>query len=59
MQIQVTYNNGTKSDYSTYDFSSLPGTVTFATVSTTTAGTKTVRLTYKENGTSLTATTSS
>ncbi|MDD7614627.1 MAG: bacterial Ig-like domain-containing protein, partial [Clostridiaceae bacterium] len=57
MQIQVTYNNGTKSEYSTYDFSSLPGTVTFATVSTTTAGTKTVRLTYKENGTSLTATT--
>ncbi|MEE1245894.1 MAG: bacterial Ig-like domain-containing protein [Acutalibacteraceae bacterium] len=57
MQIQVTYNNGTKSDYSTYDFSSLPGTVTFATVSTATAGTKTVRLTYKENGTSLTATT--
>ena len=57
MQIQVTYNNGTKSDYSTYDFSSLPGTVTIATVSTATAGTKTVRLTYKENGASVTATT--
>ena len=56
MQIQVTYNNGTKSDYSTYDFSTLPGTVTFATVSTTTAGTKTVRLTYKEGGTSVSTT---
>ena len=56
MQIQVTYNNGTKSDYSTYDFSTLPGTVTFATVSTTTAGTKTVRLTYKEGSTSVSTT---
>ena len=56
MQIQVTYNNGTKSDYSTYDFSTLPGTVTFATVSTTTAGTKTVRLTYKEGNTSVSTT---
>ena len=56
MQIQVTYNNGTKSDYSTYDFSTLPGKVTFATVSTTTAGTKTVRLTYKEGSTSVSTT---
>ena len=56
MQIQVTYNNGTKSDYSTYDFSTLPGKVTFATVSTTTAGTKTVRLTYKEGNTSVSTT---
>ena len=56
MQIQVTYNNGTKSDYSTYNFSSLPGTVTFATVSTATAGTKTVRLTYKEGSTSVSTT---
>ena len=56
MQIQVSYNNGTKSDYSTYDFSSLPGTVTFAAVSTATAGTKTVRLTYKENNTSVSTT---
>ena len=53
MQIQVSYNNGTKSDYSTYDFSSLPGEVTISAVSTTTAGTKTVRLTYKENNTSV------
>ena len=56
MQIQVTYNNGMKSDYSTYDFSTLPGKVTFATVSTTTAGTKTVRLTYKEGNTSVSTT---
>ena len=56
MQIQVTYNNGNKSDYSTYDFSSLPGSVTFATVSTATAGTKTVRLTYKEGTTSVSTT---
>ena len=56
MQIQVSYNNGTKSDYSTYNFSSLPGTVTFATVSTATAGTKTVRLTYKEGSTSVSTT---
>ena len=56
MQIQVTYNNGMKSDYSTYDFSTLPGKVTFATVSTTTAGTKTVRLTYKEGSTSVSTT---
>ncbi len=53
MQIQVSYNNGTKSAYSTYDFSSLPGDVTISTVSTTTAGTKTVRLTYKENNVSV------
>ena len=56
MQIQVSYNNGTKSDYSTYDFSTLPGAVTFATVSTATAGTKTVRLTYKEGTTSVSTT---
>ena len=57
MQIQATYNNGTTSAVSTYNFSDLPGTVTISNVNTNTAGTKTVIVTYKEGNVSKTATT--
>ena len=58
MSIQITYNNGTVSDYIEYPFTALRGTVNIAHVDTSTAGTKTVEISYTDNGATVSDTTS-
>lgn len=57
LAVTITYNNGTTTDPVEYDFTELPGVMTISNVNMNSAGTRTVRLSYKENNTTVTATT--